>query len=147
MSNLHPSASRSSIARARRLRRDSTIPERILWSMLRGTRLGGLKFRRQHPIGPYFADYYCHESRLVVERDGRSHDGPADDDHRREAYLRRSGLYVLRVANDDVRSDLEAVAVAILRAAGRPIDNGPHPDPLPEGEGDAGGSSFRKRRI
>jgi very-short-patch-repair endonuclease len=140
MPNQHPSASRSSIERARQLRRDAPIPERILWGLLRGGRLGGLKFRRQHPIGPFFADYYFHEAKLVVELDGMSHNDRGDADRRREAYLRKSGLTVLRVANDDVLRDLETVAMAILRAAGRFALGSsetcrPHPDPLPEGEG------------
>jgi very-short-patch-repair endonuclease len=66
------------------LRRHSTIPERILWGMIRGGRLGGLKFRRQHPIGPFFADYYCHEAKLIVELDGMSHDSRGEADRRRE---------------------------------------------------------------
>src|SRR5262249_37325892 len=125
-------------------------PERILWGLLRGGRLGGLKFRRQHPIGPFFADFYCCEAKLVVELDGISHDGRGDADRRRETYLRKSGLTVLRIGNDDVLRDLEAVAMAILKAAGRPVDSGtggrpgvgisetrrPHPGPLPEGEGE-----------
>src|SRR5579863_6088033 len=95
MRNQRPSASRSSIERARQLRRDSPTPERILWGLIRGGRLGGLKFRRQHPIGPFFAGYYCHEAKLVVELDGTSHNGRADADRRREAYLRKSGLTIL----------------------------------------------------
>jgi very-short-patch-repair endonuclease len=124
MTNQRPSASRSAIDRARQLRRDSTTPERILWRLIRGGRLGGLKFRRQHPIGPFFADYYCHEAKLVVELDGTSHDGRADADRRREAYLRKGGLTVLRIGNDELLRDLEAVAMAILRAAGRSVESG-----------------------
>src|SRR5208337_573404 len=60
---------------ARQLRRNATIPERMLWNRLRGGRLAGLKFRRQQPIGPYIVDFFCHEVGLVVEVDGRSHDG------------------------------------------------------------------------
>src|SRR5262245_26351469 len=119
-----PQKSRKSIERARRLRRDSTIPERILWGLLRGGRLGGLKFRRQHPLGPFIADFYCHEHKLVVELDGMSHDGRAEADRRRESYLRYHGLTVLRVGNDDVLRDSEAVAIAILTAAGRRADSG-----------------------
>ena len=149
MSNQRASASRGAIGRARKLRRDSTIPERILWGLLRGAKLGALKFRRQHPLGPYFADYYCHEARLVVELDGMSHDGRGEHDRRREAFLRRMGLNVLRIANDDVLSDLEAVALAILRAAGKTFEtvNGPHPDPLPQGEGDSCGPPLGKQRA
>jgi len=126
------------IERARKLRSDSPIPERILWGLLRSGRLGGLKFRRQHPIGPFFADFYCHDARIVVELDGMSHDGRGAADRRREAFLKRQGLEVVRVGNDDVLHDIETVAIAILRGAGLSLDcaNGPHPGPLPEGEGE-----------
>jgi very-short-patch-repair endonuclease len=127
LQNRRPSPSKRSVERARKLRRDSTVPERILWGLIRGGRLGGLKFRRQHPIGPFFADY-CHERKLVIELDGMSQDGRADADRRRESYLRQSGFAVLRVGNDDVLRDLETVAIAILRAAGRPVESGTRPD-------------------
>jgi very-short-patch-repair endonuclease len=107
---------------ARRLRRNATIPERMLWSRLRGGALAGLKFRRQQPIGPYVVDFYCHEVGLVVEVDGRSHDDRGNDDVRREVFLReQQRLQVLRVSNDDVLKETEAVLFAILRAAGREV--------------------------
>lgn len=108
--------------RARQLRRDSTKPEAVLWSVLRGGRLGGLKFRRQHPIGPYFADFYCHSASLVVELDGMSHNDRAEQDQRRTDFLRQSGLKVIRVLNDDVTADLEAVARYIACEAGVTLD-------------------------
>jgi len=73
--------------RARLLRRDSTIPERILWKLLRDRRLSGAKFRRQHPVGPYVVDFYCPSHGLVVELDGRSHDDHGLQDQERERYL------------------------------------------------------------
>ena len=118
MPNQYPSTSRHAIHRARRLRRDSTTAERIVWEMIRAGRVGGLKFRRQHPIGPFFADFYCHDRKLVIELDGSSHDGHEDEDRRREAYLRKCALKVLRVSNADVVNDLEGVAKRILQAAG-----------------------------
>ena len=105
--------------RARELRRTSTFPERLLWKLLRGGRLGYLKFRRQHPVGPYVADFYCHEAKLVVEIDGATHDLRAEEDRRRTEYLQAHGLSVLRVSNEDVLRNLEGVAIAVLRAAGR----------------------------
>jgi very-short-patch-repair endonuclease len=105
---------------ARRLRRNATIPERMLWNRLRGGRLAGLKFRRQQPIAPFIVDFYCHEVGLAVEVDGRSHDERGKEDARREAFLReRQRLQVLRVGNDDVLKETEAVLIAILRAAGK----------------------------
>jgi very-short-patch-repair endonuclease len=106
--------------RARALRRDATLPERSLWGLLRDRRLSGFKFRRQHVVGPYIVDFYCPADHLVIELDGRSHDDRATTDREREAYLKnREGLRVLRIANDDVLDDPEAVLVAVLRALGK----------------------------
>ena len=94
----------------------------MLWNRLRGGSLAGLKFRRQQPIGPYIVDFFCHEVSLVVELDGRSHDDRGKEDAQREAFLRdQQRLRVLRVSNDDVLKETEAVLCAILRAAGRQI--------------------------
>ena len=106
---------------AKQLRRESTYPERKLWGVLRGRQLGGLKFRRQHPVGPYLVDYYCHEHQLVIELDGDSHSERADYDRQRQAFLEESGYRVLRIANDDVLHDDEAVAILILQVCGKPI--------------------------
>ena len=107
---------------ARRLRRNATSPQRMLWNRLRGGRLAGLKFRRQQPIGPYIVDFFCHEVGLVVEVDGRSHDEPGKEDSQREAFLQeRQQLQVLRVSNDDVLKETEAVLFAILRAAEKEV--------------------------
>ncbi len=106
------------LSRARELRRAMTGPERTLWHLLRNGRLGGLKFRRQVPIGPFVADFVCVQRKLVVELDGMSHVGQADADDKRSDYLRREGYTVLRVTNDDVLQHEVAVATAIGRAAG-----------------------------
>ncbi|NNJ28179.1 endonuclease domain-containing protein [Alienimonas chondri] len=113
----------SRTARARRLRRDAPRPERRLWTLLRDRRLKGLKFRRQHPIGPFYADFCCLRPKLVVEVDGASHDGRGDSDHAREAWIRDAGFAVLRVSNDDVLRDPEAVLIAVARAAGQDVSN------------------------
>ena len=136
----NPMPSRESIGRGRSLRKDSTFPERLLWSRLRGRQLGQLKFRRQHPVGPFIVDFYCHEARLIIELDGVSHDGRAKEDEERSAYLRREGVRVFRVTNDDVLKDMEAVLLGILRECFVELESGqrtkgPHPGPLPEGEG------------
>ena len=103
-------------ARARTLRRDSTFPERKLWSRLRNGQLEGVRFRRQHVIGPYVADFYCADALLVIELDGRSHDTTADADLKREAYLERGGYRILRFRNDDVIRGIEGVLEAICSA-------------------------------
>jgi very-short-patch-repair endonuclease len=109
---------------ARQLRRNATYPEIHLWNHIRGSRLAKLKFRRQHSIGPFIVDFYCHEQQLVIELDGDSHNGRAPYDASREAYLRNEGLKVIRFGNDDVLDDVEAVLRAILLACGRNPETG-----------------------
>jgi very-short-patch-repair endonuclease len=133
VSEFYPILPDKQLFRGRDLRRESTIPERQLWNCLRAGRLCGLKFRRQHAIGPYYADFYCHAQRLVIELDGASHDGQGQYDLDREAYLMAQRLRVIRFGNDDVLNDLEAVLRAILLACGidpvtgRPVIDKPSP--------------------
>ena len=101
--------------RARELRQQQTKPESLLWQVLRAKRLCGLKFRRQHPIGPFFADFACIEQRLVIELDGGYHDYLHDQDMSRQANLESEGWRVLRFSNEDVLHDVEAVAISIAR--------------------------------
>ncbi len=105
-------------SRARELRGDASLPERILWRLLRGRRLAGLKFLRQIPVEPFIVDFICRERSLVIELDGDSHNDRASYDQRRQQFLESLGLTVLRIANDDVLSNLEGVLFAIVRAAG-----------------------------
>jgi len=105
--------------RSRSLRRDSTDAERLIWAALRAHRLEGASFRRQTPIGPYIADFVCHDARLVVELDGGQHfeEEHLRRDARRDAFLASRGFRVLRFNNHDVmtnrRGVLETIAAAI----------------------------------
>ena len=81
-----------------------------------GRRLGGLKFRRQHPIDPFVGDFVCLEAKLLVELDGKQHDGSREDEVR-TAILRRLGFEVIRFPNERVRMDIDAVCEEIRRAA------------------------------
>ena len=104
---------------ARRLRRNSTDAERRLWHHLRGRRLQGLRFRRQHPIGPYFADFACLELGLVIELDGGQHNDERQR-HRdavRSDVLASHGFQVIRFWDNDVLRDTQAVLSEILRRA------------------------------
>jgi len=95
----------------RRLRSNMTVPETRLWLRLRARQLQGLKFRRQHGVGPYIVDFYCPEESLVIEVDGDSH-ADADQivkDREREKYLHSLGLRVLRYFNDDIVKNLDGV--------------------------------------
>lgn len=103
--------------RARILRGNATEAEALLWSRLRDRRLTGHKFRRQRPIGPYFADFACLEARLVVELDGGQHVEAAAYDAARTLAMEREGFRVLRFWNNEVLTQIDAVCEQILRAA------------------------------
>ncbi len=101
--------------RAREFRRPLTPMEARLWAYLRGHRCGGFKFRRQVVLGRYIADFCCSEVRLVVEVDGLSHNASVERDAVRDEYLALRGYATLRVANTDVRDNLEGVLIHIAR--------------------------------
>jgi very-short-patch-repair endonuclease len=105
-------------ARARELRTRQTEAEAQLWSVLRGRRLSGLKFRRQFPIPPFIADFVCVEHQLVVELDGGYHDYVASSDASRQSRLEQQGWRVVRFTNEEVLENLEGVAIAIYRSLG-----------------------------
>ena len=100
---------------ARQQRRAMSPPEVRLWALLRRSPCR-MKFRRQHPIGPYVADFYCPAAKLVIEVDGLVHDfaGPADHDERRNAYMRELGLEVVRIPASDVFRDASGVANSLV---------------------------------
>jgi primosomal protein N' (replication factor Y) len=102
------------VRRARTLRRTMTDAERALWRLLRSRSLADAKFRRQHPIPPYVADFACRAARLVVEVDGGQHGGARDA--ARDAALRRAGWRVLRVWNTEVLANPDGV-LAVIAAA------------------------------
>ena len=112
--------------RARRLRRDQTDAESKLWSRLRGRQLSMAKFRCQHVIGKYIADFYCPERKLVVEIDGGQHAEQAEADQRRTKFLLQRGHRVLRFWDNDVLVNTDAVMERIAEAL-----SDPHPHPLP----------------
>ena len=103
---------------ARRLRRQATGPEDILWSLLRNRRLAGLKFRRQVPLLGYTLDFVCIDCRLIVEVDGRQHGWEAGYDAERTAEIERFGFTVIRFRNAEIIDDRDAVLAAIRKAAG-----------------------------
>ncbi len=101
--------------RAKDLRRDQTPAERQLWACLRGKQLGGFRFRRQHPIGPFIVDFCCLSPRLAIEIDGDSHAEQVEYDESRTAYLEECGYAVIRFTNQDVQRRLEGVLGEIMR--------------------------------
>jgi very-short-patch-repair endonuclease len=117
-----------------------------MWAILRDRRFIDLKFRRQHPMGPYILDFYCPALKLAVELDGGQHNEPSQKrrDAKRTAWLEKRGIMVIRFWDHDVLGDTESVLEALYqsvtekqrdaRQQARPAVP-PHPNPLPEGEG------------
>jgi very-short-patch-repair endonuclease len=115
---------------ARVLRKDLTDAEKKLWAKLIRRQLDGLKFRRQHPIGPYIADFACPERGLVVELDGGQHAARIASDRERTRFIQKASFKVLRFWNEEVLIELDSVLERITCFL-----NDPHPDPLPTGQG------------
>lgn len=105
----------------------------MFWELVRDRQLMGLKFRRQHQLGDYIADFYCHEHRLVIEFDGRIHSAKRQKDHKRDAWMEAQGFTVLRFRNEQLLEDPESVLTAIAEII-RPAPI--HPLPLGEGPGE-----------
>jgi very-short-patch-repair endonuclease len=105
-------------SRAKRLRKNSTDAERALWRILRSRQLGGHKFRRQQPLGPFIVDFVCLDARMVVEIDGGQHNEEEDIayDQRRSQWSEKAGFRVMRFWNHEVLSELESVSDAISNA-------------------------------
>ncbi|HLY78900.1 MAG TPA: DUF559 domain-containing protein [Caulobacteraceae bacterium] len=112
-------SARDNHQRAKSLRQSMSPPEVLLWTRLRLLRGEGPTFRRQHPIGPYIADFYCAAAKLVVEVDGAHHteDDQIARDEARTAYLERLGCHVVRVPGGDVLRNVDDAAQGIVQAA------------------------------
>jgi very-short-patch-repair endonuclease len=104
---------KQNICLAKKLRYESTEAEKLVWRYLRARRLDGLKFRRQHPIGEYIADFVCLENRIIIEIDGGQHANERNKDREREAWLKNQGFKVLRFWNNEVLENLEGVLEVI----------------------------------
>jgi very-short-patch-repair endonuclease len=115
-----------------------TDAERKLWRGLRNLPLDGSHFRRQATIGPYFADFACHEKRLVIELDGGQHGTEihARQDAERDAFMKSRGYRVLRFWNNDVMQNIDGVLEVIAEALAVPPP--PTPDPSPPLRGGRG---------
>ena len=100
---------------AREMRGSMTDAEALIWRLLRGRRIAGAKFRRQHPLGRYILDFYCDEKKLCIELDGGQHMEAAGYDQYRDAWLRARGIYVLRFWNNQVLTETEGVMKVIYQ--------------------------------
>jgi very-short-patch-repair endonuclease len=112
---MRPDKPASSIKRARRFRKEMSLPEVLIWRLLKGSP-GGYKFRKQHPAGPYILDFFCARANLAIEIDGFAHDtgDRPRRDARRDAWLREHKIDTLRIPANDVLKDADAVAESII---------------------------------
>jgi cyclase len=120
---------------AERLRNNPTAAETVLWMHLRGSQIGA-KFRRQHPLEIYIADFYCHQHKLIIEVDGSIHLEPevAANDIEREGYLTSKGFKIFRFTNNQIFTSIEKVLEQIKNAMSSPFRG-------------SGGSGLAKRII
>ncbi len=116
-------------SRARELRRASTDAEGAFWRQVRNKGLGGHKFRRQVPIGPYIADFICLQARLIIELDGGHHQEQTAADERRTQWLESEGYRVLRMWDNDVLLNITGALETVLAAPGPPRDSNQLPSP------------------
>jgi Uncharacterized protein conserved in bacteria len=100
---------------AQKLRKGMTDAEKILWSRLSNKRLHGYRFKRQHPIQNFIADFYCHKAKLIIEVDGRIHEQPQQilHDQERTARIKEAGCRILRFTNNEVKNQIDTVVHAI----------------------------------
>ena len=118
LKDIAPKPARGAVAQARRLRKTMTLPEVLLWKLLKG-QPEGVKFRRQHPSSKIGMDFYCLDARLVIEVDGFAHntgDRP-ERDLKRDAWLRSYKLDTVRIPASDVLKDATTVADSIVQLA------------------------------
>lgn len=101
---------------ARKLRRNSTNQEKIMWTILRNRKFLNLKFRRQYPIDNYIVDFCCEEKKIVIELDGGQHNEPQniEKDIKRSEVLEAEGYKVIRFWNNEIDGNLEGVYLKLL---------------------------------
>ena len=143
------------VERARALRKRETWAEKLMWRWLRDRRFSGYKFRRQHPKGIYFLDFFCEEASLAVELDGSGHGHPGQQSHdaEREKFLTSQGIKVLRFWNSHLRRNAQSIRDTIFEelqrraphplpdytrpASGKMVERPPSTRPSPPGEGES----------
>ncbi|MFO1520046.1 MAG: DUF559 domain-containing protein [bacterium] len=117
---------------AKKLRKNSTDTESLLWRHLRAKRFEGFKWRRQEPVGKYIVDFICYEKRVIIECDGGQHLVEREKDRVREEWLGKRGYRMLRFWDHEILQDLEAVLEAIWKG----LMGHPPPDPRPPRAGE-----------
>jgi len=133
------------VDRARELRVKQTPAEELFWELVRDRRFMGLKFRRQHQVGDYILDFYCHEAKLAVELDGAAHEQRRDKDAKRDTYLKSQGIQVLRISNETLINSTAAALEQIgdqISTPSKSIGQKESLLPSPSGRGVGGEGRF-----
>jgi very-short-patch-repair endonuclease len=119
--------------RANQLRKHQTESEKFLWEILKNKQMMGLRFKRQHPIDKFIADFYCHSLKLVIEVDGKIHSYPEriELDKERSAIIESFGIMVIRFTNDAIIQNIEIVRTSIEMICNQIIFEQPRPPLTP----------------
>ena len=122
---MHFEAGPGTFKKARELRDNETNTEKLLWEQISNNKLG-VKFRRQHPLKWFIADFYCHAAKLIIELDGGVHLDKLqkDYDEGRETELKNLGLKVIRFTNDEINNSIDQVIETIKQNLNLTIENG-----------------------
>ncbi|MBK8884767.1 MAG: endonuclease domain-containing protein [Bacteroidales bacterium] len=118
-------ANRGTLETARLLRRRMTDCELLLWERLKAKKILGLRFRRQHPVDIFIADFYCHEARLVIEIDGDIHKEKFEYDEGREAEIEKYGIKFIRFTNNEILNEIDIVINKIKKVVNERISSPP----------------------
>ncbi len=110
---------------ARILRKNMTLQEKLVWEKLKNKQICGKRFRRQHPVELFIADFYCHQARLVVEIDGDAHKKQKEYDDGRSAEMEKYYIKVIRFKNSDVENNIERVVKTITDEVDKRIKSPP----------------------
>ena len=113
------------INNARMLRENMTASEKLLWERLKAKQICGIRFRRQHPIFIFIADFYCHEARLVVEIDGEIHNQQIEYDDGRSAEMEKFFIKIIRFINYEVENEIDEVIESITNAVNQRLKSPP----------------------
>lgn len=116
---------------AAKLRKEKTPEEKLLWEELKANKLLGLRFKAQHPIGNFIADFYCHKIKLVIELDGQWHETTEQKsyDDGRTFEMEELGITVIRFSNSEIRNEMSKVLTSIKEICIKLLStNSNHPD-------------------